>query len=111
MSWLLCARPAAPSVRPRLTNPRLPKKKPWPAKRTSYALNSSGDYPRMASRARVRHGGGFSLVRRFSAGVRQRLVGDAYVRLAVRGNSVVSLRGGAARGGTRRDPGRAVRHA
>src|SRR5437773_39091 len=41
-------------------NPRLPKKKAWPAERTSYALNSSGDYPRMASRARVCHGGGFS---------------------------------------------------
>src|SRR5882762_1913405 len=79
--------------------------------RIVYALNSSGDYPRMASRARVRHGGGFSPARRFSAGVRQRLVGDAYVRLAVRGHSVVGLRGGAARGSTRRDSGRAVRHA
>src|SRR5439155_1660239 len=95
----------------RPTNPRLPKKKAWPAERTIYALNSLGDYPRMASRARVCHGGGFSPVRRFSAGVRQHLVGDAYVRLAVRGDSVVSLRGGAARGSTRRDSGRAVRHA
>src|SRR5437667_30821 len=95
----------------RPTNPRLPKKKAQPAKRTGYALNSLGDYPRMASRARVCHGGGFSLFRRFSAGVRQHLVGDAHVRLAVRGNSVVGLRGGAARGSARRDPGRAVRHA
>src|SRR5436853_750994 len=29
----------------RRTNPRLPKKKARPAERTSYALNSSGDYP------------------------------------------------------------------
>ena len=35
----------------------------------------------MASRARVCHGGGFSPVRRFSAGVRQHLVGDAHVGL------------------------------
>jgi len=33
-------------------------------------------------------------------------VGDAHVRLAVRGDSVVSLRVGAARGSTRRDSGR-----
>src|SRR5437773_6283216 len=37
----------------RRTNPRLPKKKAQPAERTAYALNSSGDYARMASRSRV----------------------------------------------------------
>src|SRR5437016_2861705 len=74
----------------RRTNPRLPKKKAWPARRTSYALNSSGDYPRMASRARVCHGGGFSPVRRFSAGVRQRLVGDAHDRVQRDGRTLIA---------------------